>query len=404
MNVNAYSAGSLSDQAALVLITDPNAYGSRGATGEDGTSAGISTSSFDATQSQAQKAIAAIVAIVMQGNGDTSVSVTSEEGSVSVTTGEGNDDIDVRAETARKIYSGDGNDLINIVTRGGYSYDGEGRMADAVARVQAGAGDDRVAIDSHGTVDFVSGGAGNDALTIASGIEEDADSNLFLGVTRVDGDDGDDIIAISSKAGVFAVSGGTGNDEIRIASQGIVAGVEGGSGDDDITIAGSAAGIRGGAGNDVIRVIGSPQFVDGGAGNDHIVFQGNDRTASSVIFGQGDDLVETDGALVIKGLMGGDAASPTNVSFARISADTLVIGVEGRDDTMTVHLTGAMAAADKLEFELDSGGGLLIRQAGSTIGSNLVKQFSVNASSGTISENPVTRRVLDMPDTIAVNR
>jgi serralysin len=139
---------------------------------------------------------------------------------------------------------GDGNDTLTYHNKTDQTY--------YFASVDLGAGNDKATDD--GTVDgnYVSGGTGNDNLTL----------------------------------GKYSVGwGDNGNDTIRAAA-GTIA--QGGNGDDTITTVGDAA--DGGAGNDVITGGAGGQSLTGGAGNDRISGgAGNDflygGTGNDVLYG-----------------------------------------------------------------------------------------------------------------------
>ena len=406
--MDALNSRQASSQLVLSLfVQDPSGASVRvtNTSGPQPSPALIESGLSGGASSAASVAVNAIIEIVANGNGDISVAVASD-GVVSATTKDGDDRVDIWAKAATGLYTGAGNDEINVITRGSYDYDTDGKRLNSVSRVHSGAGDDRVRLNTHGAVDLVAAGSGNDDIEIDSSLEvtkEDVEKGT-IGVTRVNGEGGDDVIRIRAASMAFAVSGGDGDDVIDIQATSAL-GIDGGNGNDTITVtADNGVAITGGAGDDAIFIRGSAFGVNGGEGNDHIVIEGDGTHVSSVVVGQGTDLVETNEAIVLQGLAKGvdDVFDTSHLNFSRIASDTIVIGIEGRDDTVIVKFTGEMAEVEKLEFEMDSAGGLLIREAGSEVTSNLEKTFKIDREAGSIAERQAVRQVLGLPDSIVL--
>jgi Ca2+-binding RTX toxin-like protein len=168
----------------------------------------------------AAQAIESIMQIVMNANGDTTVTADTDADVGGAETGSGNDTISVNARRAYMISSGGGNDTISIQSS---AEGGRGHKA-AVLGIDAGSGNDTVDIKAKGNVGLVFGGEGNDTISI-----------------RTDGK-------------VGGVAGGDGNDTINIEGQS-VAFVNGGEGNDTISItAGRIDLIAGGSGNDTVNI------------------------------------------------------------------------------------------------------------------------------------------------------
>ncbi|MDY8107908.1 hypothetical protein U0C82_01930 [Fulvimarina sp. 2208YS6-2-32] len=354
------------------------------------------------------KAVDTILSIVSQANGDSTVQGSSKDGTVSAKTGRGDDTIELRAEAVGRVSSGAGDDTVDIMTRAGNSPSEKSPPLDSIYGVYSGRGDDTISIDSDGSVDLVDSGEGDDRISIdhaypsgSPGAPRDR-----LTVTRVLAGAGDDSVSIKTEGDVFAVDGGSGNDEIDIVANSVAA-VEGGDGADTIRIDAEAAfGVMGGDGDDEIYIKGSGSFINGGAGNDRIVFEGkgNMKYASSVVVGQGHDLIETDEAIVLHGLTDkSDFFDLSRLTFSRISADTVTIAIDGGEASVSVRFNGPMKETEELEFEMDSAGGLLIRSAGDTIQSSFKKSFSFNRETLTVEEHLPERVVLQMPTTITRN-
>ncbi|MCO5066984.1 MAG: hypothetical protein M9924_21700 [Rhizobiaceae bacterium] len=282
---------------------------------------GASASLSLATDGTANNAISAIMQIIMDSKGNSSVTIDAPQGTAGVQTGDGDDTIAMNVNRAVGVYAGGGDDIIGIRTTAlpeGF-YDTAPWAA----------------------VDSVHGGAGNDAISIAS----------HGRVDRTYGDEGNDRVAISGAADVFRINSGSGDDDIAIKAGGMVWAVDGGEGDDRIEI--TADSIHG---------------VSGGKGDDHIVLNGSSETVSTLYFAQGDghDLVETSGPLEIY-RFSDDGTGKIGMASAVVSRNddnTLTISFADSSDTITVKLTGDMAAADEIAFDYhEKGGALVIRQA-----------------------------------------
>jgi Ca2+-binding RTX toxin-like protein len=113
--------------------------------------------------------------------------------------GEGDDSLDVAGIFSGSFTGGDGVDDVSIDTIG------------AGASIDLGAGDERIAIGFSGTeagAALVSGGAGNDTITVGS--TDTTGTSLEL---TIDGGEGDDII-YGKASGGDSISGGAGNDTL----------------------------------------------------------------------------------------------------------------------------------------------------------------------------------------------
>lgn len=377
---------------------------------------------------RASRAVANIISILLDARGNAEVNASARNGTVSVTTGKGNDNIAIDAQAADIVDSGAGDDFIAIRTAGRQNRYGEHLMP-AVDRVDGGAGNDTIAIATHGGAARIEGGSGDDLIHVVSTFSGGNRSEFFTGVdnvdggsgndgvvlsatldvTRIDGGEGndaisiragrsadvidggdgndalsivardasriyggagDDAVAISAES-VWLVDGGDGNDAIAVAGRD-VSGVRGGAGDDVISVsAASAKGIEGGDGDDTIAISAERISVRGGAGDDHIVLNGTGSRAAMVFMAEGDghDTVETNVAITIgrfndSGTMQLDMSKAT---VARNEDGTLTVSFGDSTDTLTVKLTGDMADQD-LVFDYDrSGRALTIRAAGQPV-------------------------------------
>jgi Ca2+-binding RTX toxin-like protein len=213
---------------------------------------------------------------------------------VKTVTGNANDTVvlDTRDQTnddsrlsAIDVDTGDGSDVIFIA-------------GNNVSKVNAGAGDDFVAVEGDAIVD---GGDGND-LIYARHASGDAGDDIIFTDGFASGGTGDDSIMIfsldSENDDIAKLAfGGAGNDQI-VAS--VSANIDGGEGEDVLILRdGGFAG--GGAGNDTISAW-ADATVEGGAGNDDIMM----RIGGSVDAGDGDDKVDTGYYASVTGGKGND--------------------------------------------------------------------------------------------------
>ncbi len=184
--------------------------------------------------------------------------------------------------------TGDGSDIVFIA-------------GNNVAKVNAGAGDDMVAVEGDG---IVYGGDGND-LIFARTASGDAGDDVIYSDGFASGGDGDDMITLFSldaeNDDVTKIAfGGAGNDTI-VAS--VKAAIDGGDGDDILILRdGGTAG--GGAGNDKISAWANAT-IEGGAGNDDILL----FTGGSADGGDGDDKIEANNYATISGGKGADTVT-----------------------------------------------------------------------------------------------
>jgi len=134
------------------------------------------------------------------------------------------------------------------------------------ASVDLGAGNDQATDDGSVDGNYVSGGTGNDALT--------------LGKYSVGwGDDGND--TLKAAAGTIA-QGGNGNDTISTTGDA----ADGGAGNDVIIGGAGAQSLTGGTGNDRIHGAAGNDFIYGGTGNDVLY---GDAGADTIYGNSGND-------------------------------------------------------------------------------------------------------------------
>ncbi len=246
---------------------------------------------------------------------------------IKTVTGSANDTVvlDTRDQTnddtrlsAIDVDTGDGSDVIFIA-------------GNNISRVNAGAGDDFVAVEGDAIVD---GGDGND-LIYARTASGDAGDDIIFTDGFASGGAGDDSIMLfsldSENDDVAKIAyGGTGDDEI-VAS--VSANIDGGEGDDVLILRdGGFAG--GGEGNDTISAW-AAATVEGGAGNDDIMMllggsvnagEGDDKVVSGnyafVTGGKGSDTIEMDGGGVYT-FNKGDGNDVVTLDKVRVGLDDL---------------------------------------------------------------------------------
>jgi hypothetical protein len=271
---------------------------------------------------------------------------------IKTVTGSANDTIvlDTRDQTnddtrlsSIDVDTGDGSDVIFIA-------------GNNVSKVNAGAGDDFVAVEGDAIVD---GGDGND-LIYARTASGDAGDDIIFSDGFASGGDGDDSITLfsldSENDDIAKIAyGGAGNDEIVASVQ---ASIDGGDGEDVLILRdGGFAG--GGTGNDTISAW-SAATIEGGAGNDDVQLlfgggvdagEGDDKVVTgnyaSVTGGKGNDTIEMDGGGVYT-FNKGDGNDVVSIAKTRFGLDdpnkTLVnrVVLEGYDYTDLNVTAGAL--------------------------------------------------------------
>jgi Ca2+-binding RTX toxin-like protein len=264
--------------------------------------------------------------------------------------------------SAFDVDTGDGSDVIFIA-------------GNNVSRINAGAGDDFVAVEGDAIVD---GGDGNDLIYARTASGDAGDDIIFTDGFGSGGDGNDSITLFSLDAENDDVAkiayGGAGNDEIVASIKASIDGGDGedvlilreggfaggGNGDDRIS-AWNTATVEGGAGNDDIKLLlgGS---VDAGEGNDKVVA----TNYTSVVGGKGNDIIELNGGGVYT-FNKGDGSDIVTIDKTRFGDDdinkTLAnrVVLEGYDFTdlnvvvgaLTLDLTPTVASTsgDKLHVD-----------------------------------------------------
>jgi len=272
---------------------------------------------------------------------------------VSVTTGDGADDVVVDSSAFGTVTVNDGADKV-VVTAGDDPSDpgkavsgGKGDDliigGDSGDILQGDEGDDR--IEGGGGKDRLGGGPGNDVLEdnsldgnclvggadtdlLISGFGADTlfgDETFFCAGGGVDpeatGDAGDGGDTIITGGGSDVVFGGGGNDTIRLHGSGVF----------DGTNAAWLAGVtvQGNDGNDTITTGNGQDWIHGGRGDDTIVADSAPREAT-VHFGDADTIYGGTGGDTITAGGGGDIVYGDT---GRDSCSTSIVGQPGETDT-----------------------------------------------------------------------
>jgi Ca2+-binding RTX toxin-like protein len=238
--------------------------------------------------------------------------------SVSVTGGDGDDNIVGTADFNDSIIAGDGNDTVTVGIGATFVDGGDGHDT-----ITAADGDDTIeGGDGH---DMISAGAGNDSVRAGDGHDtvsgEDGDDiidagdgddliNGNAGLDNINGGFGNDMLmgdadddTVFGGAGDDVIGGGDGNDSLVGNSQNDT--ISGEAGDDSISAGSGADVVTGGDGDDFINGQAGNDTLDGENGNDRALGGGGDDVASG---GEGDDtLVGNGGADTLLGDNGIDS-------------------------------------------------------------------------------------------------
>jgi len=241
--------------------------------------------------------------------------------------------------------------------------------------VSGGDGDDSLSVGG-GSVDFVAGGLGVDTIDIFG------TANVGDIVTAEDGDDivtvrggnivsfldlgtGGDSLAISAGAINGGVLGGDGNDSIGMTGGTVTNNINGNNGNDviaisggttiagaDVDINGRSGEIRGNDGDDTITISGTADIagdVEGNVGNDTIIVSGG-TIRRDVQGNEGDDSITILGGTIVESVNAGGTPSATEVNSITISGGTIggvVWGAEGAD---TVNISGGTIGSSTETF------------------------------------------------------
>jgi Ca2+-binding RTX toxin-like protein len=259
---------------------------------------------------------------ILAGDGNDTITVDGlRQGQISGDAGEDSITLTTTMETDMEIIvqGGDAADVISIdglvgdatVTGGTGNDQMTLTFEDAFVDANGGDGDDVVVLDfsqgpgvSNFSPSFLNGGSGNDALTLET----------FTGVAALDGGTGNDTLTASAFFGTF--NGGAGDDTFDITIFAIQAGfftVSGGDGQDSINLV-----------DQVVQSVFAPRNidVDPGAGND-VVFSGGTSPFTNVRYNCGEN-------------WGDDVM--TGVDALR---DVFIFtGVTGLDDVTDLTITG----------------------------------------------------------------
>ena len=310
------------------------------------------------------------------------------------------------------VSGGDDNDSITLTNDSHV-----GRNAGSTGQVLGDAGADTIALDSSivgyygdGTV---SGGAGNDSITLTN---QSYLGTLTGSTGQVLGDAGADTITIDrgrvGASGTGRVSGGDDNDIITLTNGSILGRDAGGTGqvlgdagDDTITISDSTIGgagsatVSGGDDNDSIALTGTTSLnataqVLGDAGNDTVSIDSTvTRTAGSLIDGgTGTDQLVFNTLADTSLAPGGFAGFANFEQFAKTGAATLTLTGAQNIFAQTDVNAGTLIVSDSLTsaaININAGGSLQT-DTGNLIGTVTNSGMFNTGGTGTIENTDVT--------------
>ena len=222
---------------------------------------------------------------IYSGTGDDTITVAEGANTGDIDTGAGNDDITINGN-AGVITAGDGNDTINVIkyaSAGGID-SGAGHDNVTVAGnigsigITTGAGDDVIDIQKSATISGdIEAGDDDDEITIAGTVN----------ATVSAGNGTENTITVTSTGSAWAAYGGNGVDTIvvdgNLAPNENKSGVWTEGGNDNITVNTDNVVVDGGDGNDTINVTGDNNSIDGWTGNDSITVTGDNNLVSGYL-------------------------------------------------------------------------------------------------------------------------
>jgi hypothetical protein len=247
--------------------------------------------------------------------------------SIDVDTGAGSDIIFIAGNNVSRVNAGAGDDLVAV--EGDAIVDGGDGNDLIYARTASGdAGDDIIFSDG-----FASGGDGNDSITLFS-LDSENDDIAKIAY----GGAGNDEIVASVQA---SIDGGDGNDALILRDGGFAGG---GNGNDTIS-AWSAATVEGGAGDDDVQLLFGGS-VDAGDGDDKVL-TGNYAFVSG---GKGNDTIDLSGGGVYT-FNKGDGSDVVELKKARFGLDDLNKSLVNRVVLEGYDYTDLSVTVDALKFE-----------------------------------------------------
>lgn len=289
-------------------------------------------------------------ASLVGGSGDDSLHVwdVQGDGSVTVTTGEGTNDVIVTS-----AFSGGGD--VDLVVNGGSGDDSVEVTLDSTGTttVNAGAGNNVVDITEHGSVSSieVNAGAGDDEVYINSLEYAQTDVTVAVG-------NGDNTVEVgvsgwNGEANSVSVTTGTGYDDIRIGDVNDTVTVVAGDGGNFIEVGdvNNSVNITAGAGGNEIYV---GTVADGSGGGDVTITTGDDADTVSLVYadtlnatlGGGDDSI-----YLANGLEDGSDGAMGYTIAGGEGSDTLVVDGFEYD----VNADGAFANVTSVETLVSTG-------------------------------------------------
>lgn len=274
-----------------------------------------------------RNAVARITELLLQGAwSDTRFAVVMPA-NAKVAEGTARDDVVTIASSAKDapfnyVSLGAGDDQLTLASDGDATADyWQGRASAVAERVSRGFGGEVGVMVPQGNGIFA--GAGNDTVSVAAG----RDAN------GIAGNEGNDKLTVSAGRSADGVWGGAGNDVIAVTAGSSVRNVTGNDGNDMISVAsgGRVTEIRAGDGDDALAVAarGDADEIDGGNGADVIAVAAGGR-ASYISGGAGNDAI-TVAAAEADHIDGGDGDDAIVISSSTANA---ISGGRG-DDKIT---------------------------------------------------------------------
>ena len=255
---------------------------------------------------------------VTMGNGNNKISIV--DGYISV--GNGNNELSVTANSAIRIFTGSGNDTINVADKAE-----EATEARQYNKIYAGDGNNFIN-NSNVEKSTISAGSGNDTI-ITGGDDRNGGSSSYY--TSIVAGAGNNRITVNSSMTYGEIYAGGGNDLISITGDGSHNIISVGDGRNTIftdnyydATYNHSNSIEAGTGSDLIRTSGNHNFINAGSGRNSITLKGGQY--NTIVTGKGDDTITF-----------GDDANNNRIIFG--GGNDLVVNYHAGD---TVEATGTL--------------------------------------------------------------
>ena len=207
-----------------------------------------------------------------------------------INAGNGNNYINNSDVELSTISAGSGNDT--IITGGGIN--GRWRGDELTASINAGAGDNRITVNSGMTYGDIYAGAGNDFVSIAGDGKENivsvnsGDDSIISGgsYSTINVGAGKNLITLKSGSSNNKIIAGSGNDSVLINDSGSDNKISLGAGNNTVKSASGRENVYTGDGDDKVTVAGG--YISVGGGKNNVSLNSGD---SEIISGSGDDSI-----------------------------------------------------------------------------------------------------------------